>query len=162
MEETIICRICLEPIMNFLCTDCLKQAISSWLSSESNQLLADYQVFHSLLSNFFSGNEQEFCVKCKKKSNTILCPYCYTNEVFWWLFNKNINLAKKFVHLFNFDFLDIGFFPHTKTRNLKPIIISEDQENFDEIGICESCGQLSENLKKENGVWLCESCREES
>ncbi|MEM7825889.1 MAG: hypothetical protein QW412_03465, partial [Candidatus Aenigmatarchaeota archaeon] len=118
MEETIVCRVCLEPIMNFLCIDCLKQAISSWLSSESKQLLADYQVFHSLLSNFFSSDEQEFCVKCKKKSNTILCPYCYTNEVFWWLFNKNINLAKKFAHLFNFDFLDIGFFPHSKTRNL--------------------------------------------
>jgi len=161
MEETTICRICFEPIINFLCTDCLSKTISRWLSSQDKQLLVEYQKFNSFLLNFFSSDEQEFCVKCKRKSNTILCPYCYTNEVFWWLFTKNINLAKKFAYLFNFDFLGTGFYPHAKTRNLKPIIITEDQDNFNEIGICESCGQLSENLKKENGLWLCESCREE-
>ena len=28
-------------------------------------------------------------------------------------------------------------------------------------GICESCGNYSENLKYVNGKWLCETCREE-
>ncbi|MEM5883157.1 MAG: hypothetical protein QXQ77_02870 [Candidatus Aenigmatarchaeota archaeon] len=161
MEETIICRICFEPIINFLCTDCLGETISRWLSIENNNLLAEYQAFHFFLKNFFSSDEQEFCVKCKRKTNTILCPYCYTNEVFWWIFSKNVKLAKKFTHLFNFDFLGTGFFVHEKTRNLSPIIINEDQENLDEIGICEACGQVAENLKKKNGTWLCESCREE-
>jgi predicted amidophosphoribosyltransferase len=147
--------------MNFLCVDCLSKTISHWLFSENKELLPEYQVFHSFLLNFFSSEEQEFCLKCRRKSTTILCPYCYTNEVFWWLFTKDIQLAKKFVHLFNFDFLGTGFYPHTKTRNLNSVIINEDQDNFVEIGICENCGQFSENLKKENGSWLCESCREE-
>ncbi|MEM7825509.1 MAG: hypothetical protein QW412_01455 [Candidatus Aenigmatarchaeota archaeon] len=161
MEETTICRICFEPIMNFLCVECLNQSISKWLLLENSELLADYQKFHLLLSIFFSSDEQEFCVKCKKKSSTILCPYCYTSEVFLWLLEKNTKTAKKFAYLFNFDFFGSGLFPHTKARNLNGIIISEDKENFDEIGVCENCGQTSENLKKKNGIWLCESCREE-
>ncbi|MEM5834511.1 MAG: hypothetical protein QXQ69_01520 [Candidatus Aenigmatarchaeota archaeon] len=161
MEETTICRICLEPIINFLCIDCINQTISRWLSQERTSLLQEYQTIHLFLRNFFSSDEQEFCVKCKKKSSTVLCPYCYTNEIFWWIFSKDISLAKKFAHLFNFDFQGTGFYNHEKTRNLVPVILNEDPENLEEIGICEACGQFSENLKKKNGSWLCESCREE-
>jgi len=160
MEETVICKLCFEPITNFLCISCLNKTISTWLLSLNNNLLNDYEFFHlSLLDQFSSDENQEKCIKCRRITNTVLCPYCYVNEVFWWIFNKDINLAKKFVRLFNFDFLNMGYLPETKTRNLKQIAIFDEEKTL-ESGICESCGQASVDLKEENGIWLCESCRE--
>jgi len=39
----------------------------------------------------------------------------------------------------------------------EPLEIKEEVTS----GICESCGEYSENLKLVNGQWLCESCRED-
>ncbi|MDI6798786.1 MAG: hypothetical protein QMD12_02200 [Candidatus Aenigmarchaeota archaeon] len=160
MEETVICRLCFEPVFNFLCVNCLNKTISAWLSSLNNKILNDYESFHlNLLNKFSSEENQEKCIKCRRTTNTVLCPYCYVNEVFWWIFNKDINLAKKFVRLFDFDFLGTGYLPENKIRNFKATIIVDEEKTI-ESGICEGCGQASVDLKEENGIWLCESCRE--
>lgn len=160
MEETVICRMCLEPIHNFLCVNCLNKTVSTWLSSEKKELLKDYNEFHqTILNEFTSDDNQEKCIKCRNMTNTVLCPYCYVNEVFWWVFSKNTDLARKFVRLFNFDFLGTGYLPKPKTRNLEPAIFVEEEEPTD-IGICENCGNTSDNLRNVGGDWLCESCRE--
>lgn len=158
MEETVICRLCLEPIYNFICVNCLGKSVSRWLSKMSSSLLSGFQKFHNfLLNNFSSDQNHEFCIKCKNTIDTVICPYCYVKEIFWWVFDEDTTLAKKFAKQFNYDFMGLGYLPNLKTRNLMPPAIVVKGERSD-IGICESCGQVSYDLKEKNGSWLCESC----
>lgn len=163
MEETKICKLCLEPLFNFICVDCLADSIKKFLFFGNLQLLKDFELFHKKFSRFFSSHNLEKkarCVKCKRIFDVMVCPYCYINELFWWLFEKDLNLARKVAQFFNFDFLGTGYV--LNLRKVDPVIISEDKEVFlPEIGICESCGQTSDDLEKINGEWLCESCRDE-
>lgn len=160
MEETIICKMCLEPIFNFICIDCLKNSFSNWLATKNPKLIDEFQNFHNnLLRSFSSDENQEFCIKCKQTIDTVLCPYCYSKEVFWWIFSKDVKLSSEFSKIFNFDFLGTGYLPTIKARNLEPILIIKGREKTD-INICENCEQPSDNLKELNGEWLCESCRE--
>lgn len=160
MEETVICKMCLEPIFNFICINCLRDGVQNWLGSIKPSLLKEFSAFHQQILNHFSSNEnQEKCMKCKKTIDTVLCPYCYEKEVFWLIFSKDVRLAKKFAKLFNFDFLGTGYLPTVTTRNLEPIILVDKKRNSD-MNICENCGQTSDDLKEENGAWLCETCRE--
>ncbi|MEM5781741.1 MAG: hypothetical protein QXD43_00915 [Candidatus Aenigmatarchaeota archaeon] len=163
MDEIKICKLCLEPLFNFICVDCLADSIKKFLFFENSQLLKEFELFHKKFLRFFSSHSLEKmarCVKCKRIFDVMACPYCYINELFWWLFEKDLNLARKLAQFFNFDFLGTGYI--LKLRKFEPVIIDEDKEIFlSEIGICESCGQVYDDLKKINGEWLCESCRDE-
>lgn len=90
-----------------------------------------------------------------------ICPYCYIKEVFNFLYSKDEKLAENFIKLFNFDFLKVGHNSEiTITKNFNPTIISEEKEDFD-MNICENCENQSDYLKKVNGSYLCEVCRDE-
>lgn len=162
MRETVICRICLEPIFNHICVDCLEDSVQKWLSSRP-EILKDFKKFSQNLKSLFeSSTEKEKCIICGKKTETIICPYCYTKEVFDFLSSKDENLAEKFIKTFNFDFLKVGHSPETiLTKNLLPIIITEKEESSD-INICENCGNQSEDLREVNGSYICEVCEDEN
>lgn len=160
MEETVICRLCLEPIHNFICVNCLQKSISQWLTKIDQKLVNELQVFHSSLLNKFSSEQHhEFCVKCKNTVDTIICPYCYVKEIFWLIFDKNTKISKRLAKLFNFDFFGAGYLPTFKARNINSTILTYRKPNSD-FNICDSCGQTSEDLKEANGAWLCETCRD--
>jgi hypothetical protein len=161
MEETTICRICLEPVFNFLCVDCLGNSASSWIDSVRPELLNEFKGFHRSLFKYISSDQNfEKCMKCKNTTDAVICPYCYEREVFWWMFTKDVKLSKIFARIFNFDFLGTGYLPASiKTRNLEPVVLMDKREKSD-INICEGCEQASDDLRDENGIWLCESCRE--
>jgi hypothetical protein len=161
-RETEICRLCLEPIFNFICIDCQHASIVKWLSENgSAEFLNDFNKFHERIKEKFASTQNPvFCIKCKQVKETTICPYCYAKEVFWWLFDKNVEVAKKFAKIFNFDFLGVGYLPTIKVRNLWPIIITDERKSSD-TNFCEECGVASDNLRKVNGRWICESCRDE-
>ncbi|RLI98744.1 MAG: hypothetical protein DRP00_01350 [Candidatus Aenigmatarchaeota archaeon] len=161
-RETQICKLCLEPLFNFICVDCLAKDVKKFLFSDKPELRKEFESFHEKFSKFFLSSNPEKkvkCIRCKRTFDVMVCPYCYINELFWWLFGKDIELARKLAQFFNFDFLGTGYV--LKLRKVEPIIIAEDQEKDLEIGICESCGQAYDGLKKVEGKWLCETCRDE-
>jgi len=117
------------------------------------------KTFHSsLLEKFSSDQTKEFCIKCKNIINTVVCPYCYVKEIFWWIFDEDVGLSKELNKFFNFDFMGVGYLKNIETRNLAPIITYKTSKP--DLNICENCDQVSDYLKKVNGVWLCESCRD--
>jgi hypothetical protein len=160
-KETEICKICLEPIFNFICIDCQHATIKKWLSElATKELLDEFDKFHEKIKEEFSCTQNSmFCIKCKEIKEVAICPYCYAREVFWWLFEKDVLTAKKFAKVFNFDFLGVGYLPTIRTRNLWPIIIVDERKSSD-LNFCEECLQPSDDLRKVNGEWLCESCRD--
>jgi hypothetical protein len=159
-KETVVCKLCLEPIYNFICVNCLHNSVLKWLSSKKLNIKSKFEEFHRNLADHFSSIEnKEFCIRCRKVSDTAICIYCYSKEIFWWLFEKNKLLAKEFSKVFNLDFLGTGYLPGIKTRNLEPIITYYENPKLD-FNLCENCSQVSDNLKEINGAWLCESCRD--
>jgi hypothetical protein len=161
-EETLICKICLEPILNFICINCLEDSAKKWLNIYSPNILNDFEEFSKNLKNLFESSfDEEKCIKCNEKTKTIICPYCYSKEVIDFLTLKDKKLADNFAKFFNFDFLKIGKSSgDILTKNLLPIIIVDEKNNSD-INICESCENQSDDLRKVNGNYICEVCRDE-
>lgn len=161
MKETTICRICLEPIFNYLCAECLKKDVAKWLSSNSPALEIQFKDFDAKLKRHFSTEQNtEYCMKCRNEIESVFCIFCYVREIFQWIFFKDPWLAQKFVKLFNFDFAGTGFLQINEISNLSPVILAEKKRKSD-INICEECGQVSDDLVELNGEWKCESCRDE-
>ena len=131
------------------------------MQQTDEKLAKRFERLHKKLEETFATEENKInCIKCGRISETVICPYCYAKEVFFWLVKKNPSLAEKFSKTFNYDFMSVGLRDTIKTRNLMPIIICDERERSD-TSICDSCGEPSDNLKKVNDQWLCEDCREE-
>jgi len=172
MKETTICRLCLETVNNFICPDCLFKAITSWILKIGQEklysiLLKKHQQIKTLLNS--DENGENVCIVCKKKYKEAVCPHCYLYEIYLTIKEQDSEVAREFEKVFNFDFsfhnpftqLTIWQSLHKQvlsTRNFKPIIIVDKKVKSD-IGICERCGEPSDDLKEVNGQWLCESCR---
>lgn len=156
-RDISICSICLEPIYNFICSDCLEKSIEKWIKDK--KLLVEFRKFHEKLKRIFSSeNEKEFCIKCRNTNSCSICPYCYTKEIYTWLKEKSKELAERFWKIFNFDFENTGITTDSTLKNFQPIIISRIENTL--FSICENCEKVAE-LKIVNGSWLCEECREE-
>ncbi|MEM7826044.1 MAG: hypothetical protein QW451_00210 [Candidatus Aenigmatarchaeota archaeon] len=160
MEETIICTLCLEPIFNHICVNCLENSVEKFLGN--SEFLEEFKKFsENLKKKFESSFEKEKCIKCKLEAETIFCPYCYSKEVFDFLSTKNEELAKNFIKFFNFDFLGNGYASQTiLTRNWLPVILAEKKEDQD-LNICENCGNQCDDLRDFNGSYICGECEDE-
>lgn len=160
-KETVICKLCLEPIFNFICIDCQHSLITKWLLGlGENDLLYELNKFHIKLKEKFSSFQPTFCIKCKQTVETPICPYCYVKEVFYFFSDKNTEIAKKFIKFFNYDFNNTGYHYTIKTENLLPVIITDKRRSSD-LNFCEECGEISD-LTYNNGKWLCEDCKDEN
>jgi hypothetical protein len=162
-EETLICKICLEPIFNYICVDCLESSVEKWVSVHFPNVLNDFKSFSNRFKNTFASYvEKEKCIKCNRTTETIVCPYCYLKEVYDFLSLKNKHLAEIFIKFFNFNSLKSEKpFESISIKNFSPVILVEEKNN-PEINICEVCGNQSDYLRKVNGSYICEVCEDES
>ena len=46
MNGVPVCRICLEPISNFICPDCLYKAVQQWVWKRKPGLIEKFSDFH--------------------------------------------------------------------------------------------------------------------
>lgn len=174
--ETTICRLCLEPVTNFICTDCLFENINKWLSlnsPKSEELKVLVAGKHSDVRKLLSQDANTtICVSCHNRVSEIACPCCYVHEMHSIIRSADPEAARKFERHFNFDFhfhhgmlqLNLWESIHGRlmsSRDFRPVIIQEAEYNKD-TSTCDECGSHSEDLSESNGQWLCESCRDES
>jgi hypothetical protein len=132
----------------------LAQDIKRWLPPAT---APKFLAFHNQFVGYFHSNldaDFNWCLNCKTQKEAALCPYCYTNEVIYWLKAKSPVLANRFAQLFPFDFERVGHKPVFRT-NSEPIEGVKEKSHF---GICDSCGEYSEKLVSVDGEWHCESC----
>jgi hypothetical protein len=147
---------CKDPIWSFICIDCLAKDIKQWLPHQLS--FSFFQEFHNPFSvhfnNIYAGFE--YCVNCKSLTQASICPYCYINEVFLWLKNKNPGLAGKIVKMIPSDFLVTELDGCRHKDDVYPI--TESKYKKTDIGICESCESYSDELALIDGKWLCKQC----
>ena len=170
MRETTICKLCLEPVQNFICINCLFEDVSKWISNKNaDELALKIARKNEYLKNFVNSDFGTFCIMCKKFVKEIACPCCYLYEIFLVIKDSDGKLAKEFEKFFNFDFtIHAGYSELTlweevhrmPTKNYTPVLISEKIQDSD-FNFCESCGNKSDRLVDLNGTWLCETCRED-
>jgi hypothetical protein len=152
-----VCQICKEPIWNFFCPDCLAGDINKWLPSN---MAEKFLKFHKQFSGYFHSNLDttfNWCLSCKGLKESAICPYCYTNEVIYWLRARNPDMATKFAQLFPFDFEKIGHKSLLKTESLP---VGEEASDKKQLGICDVCGEYSDELICAEGEWVCDGCKE--
>ena len=172
-KETTICRLCLEPVSNFICTDCLHSDVKKWLNlMHKEELYPKILAKHSSIKSILSSDTNEtFCVKCKNNIREIACPCCYLYEMYLIFKSFNQELADDFERNFNFDFkfhhgysqLTLLQSLHDKpisSRTFSPILITESKSSHDE-NLCDNCGEMSGNLSDFNRMSVCESCKDD-
>lgn len=174
IEEATVCKLCLEPVSNFICTDCLFSNVTKWLVLVQHQelfpkVLVKHNGIKSLIQMDVTGT---YCVKCRGSVGEVACPCCYLYEMYSIIQEKNQELAGDFEKYFNFDFkmhhaysqLSLWQSLHEEsvsTRTFQPIVLTEPR-NLTDINICDSCGQISESIAEFNGSQVCEYCLEEN
>lgn len=154
-----ICKVCKEPIWNFLCLDCLAEDVKKWLPSS---YLTGFRSFHkTFVRHFITPQDATFdsCLKCKNLWEAEVCAFCYINEFISWMKHVDAPLVEKMSKSFIFSFerkgeFD-GFFQNTR---LQPVThIRCERQSF---GICDSCGEYSDELMPAGDGWVCLDCRE--
>ena len=159
-----ICHICKDPIWSFICNDCLSSDIKNWLPVP---LSKEFESFNHFFNQHFSGPlainaKFENCIKCNEKRSATVCPYCYISEACQWLEPRNRILTKKLVRM-------LPKFPECKITREGEFVCKVD-ENVNKIetdifnkktrfGICDKCGEYSEELYYNDACWICEGCR---
>jgi len=150
-----MCQICKEPIWNFFCADCLSEEVRKWLPREMDNSFED---FHRQFTGYFHSNLDtgfNWCLKCKGLKEASICPYCYTNEVVYWLKSLDATVANRFAQFFPFDFDKIGHRALLRTTN-PPI---ESDVKSKQFGVCDACGEYSDELECVEGEWVCADCK---
>ena len=153
-----ICQICKDPIWSFICPDCLAKDIDHWLPHSFSKQFAQ---FHGTLLTFFHPNLDTVfvhCLDCKTESEAAVCPYCYITEVYYWLKQKNVKLARKI-----YKMLPLG--SDWKTTALSGCVwrdgfrpLGEKEAKPAESGVCDECGEYSDELVFIDGEWVCREC----
>lgn len=160
MNNIPVCKLCLEPLSNFLCPDCLYSAIQQWVWRYKPGLIERFSDFHKKFLRTLISERTAFCVACKREYYHMICPYDYIKEVHAWLSDflpeKTI---KEFLMIFSMGFkrmdrhLEHRFF----YRNGRPQMQTCERPDT---GICESCENFSDNLMRDASDHLvCEKCR---
>ena len=153
-----VCQICKDPVWSFICTDCLGKDIGEWLPEN---LSKGFSSFHGFLVDSFNPRNYKPifvpCIKCKRKTVATICPFCYTAEIFNWLKERNNDLANilvKFLPLANdWKVADTGCLWKGGFRPITEMNLKKTQ-----FGVCDDCGEYSEELVSDNKKWICEDC----
>jgi hypothetical protein len=158
--EPMICKICKEPIWNFLCVECIAKDIRGMLPSHLTPGFSKFH--HNIKKYFYNRNHGTFCVRCRGHSAVSVCPYCYLNEAGNWLMGADQIMAKRLLRLIP-PFGHRHSFPNESvSMNFTEAITElDDQDNKGSApGVCDFCGEFSEALTRTEQGWICEECAE--
>jgi hypothetical protein len=153
-----MCQICKYPVWSYICPDCLSSEIIKWLPHE---LSSEFRKFNSSFLEHFKSFEsnltQTRCIRCRRMKETTLCSFCYVAEAFSWLRERNEGLAKTLLMALPLGTSVKATSMQKEWSETEPISYEEKES---EEGICEECGEHSQETAAVNGRWVCESCRD--
>jgi len=156
--EVPVCQMCKDPIWSYICPKCLAEDIKNWLPTIHSD---PFKKFHATLEKFFEPNlDTTFiqCLHCKTSAPASICPFCYVVEVFNWLNPIDQELAK---HMFKMlplakDWVVTEHSGCVWKEGFRPLI--EQEEKKEEFGVCDECGEYTDELVLINGEWVCNEC----
>ena len=141
-----VCLMCKEPINSPLTVEEIDKHIELWLPGELSRGFADFQ------TALITYADSPFIREPKPLSGKIICIYCYVKEVYQWLDGMNGELAERFLDTFSFGFAKRTFRSHEEHADID----MEGQRK--EFGICDECGEYTDELVELEGEWVCVAC----
>ena len=156
--DIVLCKICKEPIWNYLCVECLASDIKGVLPTH---LIRSFSKFHhNFKKYFYHKNHGTDCIHCRKPNPVSVCPYCYLNEAGNWMKGVDQILAKRLLRFIP-PFRHRHDFPKPNVSMKFTEAVTELENTEMPEGICDRCGEFSESLSQEReDGWICEQCRE--
>ena len=160
--NVFVCQICKEPVTNFICPNRLATSMKDWLPSK---IVDGFIRFHNVFLKHFNseycsfGNVRSHCesknVICTESDRARVCAFCYITEVYEWLNHKNSAVAEQFLQIFSLGYKKVRYkFENKIVRQA----ITESRTWKKDSGICDECGEYSDELNIENGEWVCKAC----
>jgi hypothetical protein len=123
-------------------------------------LIEKFRDFQIKFIDTLVSQKTAFCVSCKHEYYHMICPYDYLKEVYSWLEEYlDENSLREFLRIFSMGFRKIEWSVERRFfyRNNGP---SQHGRERVDIGICETCENFSDNLKRDtSNHWVCENCR---
>ena len=158
MREIPLCQVCKDPIWSYICSDCLGTDIKNWLPKNLTNKFSD---FHNGFLTHFSVNPEiafENCLHCKSSSEASLCPFCYIVEAFHWLRPRDPKLAQALYNMLPLakDWKVTDLNGCVWREGYKPL--GEINQGASEFGLCDECGEYSDQLVHANEEWICRDC----
>ena len=159
-EEIPLCKICLEPITNFVCPNCLLKAVVQWMKTADPNLVSMCKRIHIRLVKISLSQEASFCVVCKKGYHELVCVYDYIKEFYSWLeFVMPEDKAEEFIKVFSFGYKK-GDYESSDWRLHKEKVPIGFSRRISDMGLCEGCENFSENIEPDkSNCMMCEDCR---
>ncbi len=160
MRSVPVCKLCLEPISNFICPACLYRSVQQWIWRCEPSLIRKFRDFHTRFVDTLVSHKTSFCVSCKHEYYHMICPYDYLKEVYAWLEEYlDEDKLKEFLQIFSMGFKKIERNLERKFfyRNHGPAPEGREKGDF---GICELCENFSDDLRRNaSNLMVCEDCR---
>ncbi len=160
MNNIPVCRLCLEPLSDFICPGCLYRAIQQWLWKCGPGLIERFRDFHTKFTETLVSDKTAFCVVCKREYYHMVCPYDYIKEVHAWLedYLGEEGLVE-FLSIFSIGFRRMERHLESRAfyRNRGPL---QQNRREPDTGICENCENFSDSLKRDaSNRLVCGRCR---
>ena len=115
----------------------------------------DFLEFQKSISSYFSsGNTEMPCIICGKPNPAVICIYCYTQEVRDFVMNEKPELSD-LLRAFRLKFQKEG---RPESNAFMPVF--EDDNLRRAPGLCDECGEYSDELVPVEGEWVCPECGE--
>ncbi|MBN2331452.1 MAG: hypothetical protein JXC85_06565 [Candidatus Aenigmarchaeota archaeon] len=160
MNGIPVCKLCLEPISNFICPDCLYKSVQQWIWRSEPSLIRRFRDFHVRFIETLVSQKTSICVACKQEYYHMICPYDYLKEVYAWLEDSlPADKLREFLRIFSMGFkkTEINLESRFFYRNHGPAIQTWEKGDT---GICELCENYSDDLKRDSSNrYVCEQCR---
>lgn len=155
MNGIPVCRICVEPITNFICPSCLYRAMQQWIWKYQPELVEKFMGFHESFISTVVSDRTAFCVACKMEYYHMVCAFDYMKSVHEWLEEQGVSQArlKEFVRIFGMGLRSI--------QNGKKHLAGHPHNGnaVVDIGFCENCENFSDALRPDAaGRMVCERC----
>ena len=157
-KDSHICNICHEHIWSFICNDCLAEDVGNLLLED----LDKFEDFHQEVKAAFSSEHIGYlrCMSCKEWKQAPICMYCYLGEVYHWLKGSYPELAEQVARMLPLqkgsEFSEVHGIRLKKEA--KPLSDGDEPLERVEFGLCDVCGEYSDELVTRDSGWVCKSC----
>lgn len=112
------CVECGQQVTNPICPERLAEQMTTWLLETRPELIG---AFNDKTEEILpQTNMEDKCVITGKKMS--LCPYCYTEHIFYWLRSINLDkdLLKEYLTFFHYDGERLGYWANAESEGLTP------------------------------------------
>jgi len=143
-----LCLLCKETITSPIAIEQLKDHVELWIPDELRH--GFNQLHSSLMSQITTWTMASASAETGEQ---LVCIHCYVKEVYQWVKQRDLVIATQFLNVFSFGYQRASF-EKDYTHHAEDTV----EDSNSEFGICDECGEYTDELEQAAGEWTCKEC----